>query len=333
MNELIPPIQEFYFDTAADLITAVELEVKETEVIADIGCGIVPVSYFRPMLHIMVEPWSEYSDVLSHRYADDKSIIILKVGALEALKAFAENSVDSIFLIDVIEHLEKDDGIQVISECERVAREQIVVFTPLGFMPQSVQSGTSDAWGLNGLSVQEHRSGWYPSDFGSSWLSYICKEYHKLDYKGDQLDKPYGAFFAIRNFHNKKLEKPRKVNDIRRPLPSELKLASLNAEHTHVLLQLAAAKSQLELQMAEARSQLEVQLTEARLQCALQLSAEKSRFEIQIAEAKNVFALKLSETHSLLAEEKTRYQFLASSRPVLAANWLRRMLKLVGLRK
>ena len=322
MNELIQPIQEFYFDTAADLISAVELEIKKTEVIADIGCGIVPVSYFRPMLHFMIEPWSEYSDILTHRYADDKSIIILKVGALEALKAFAENSVDSIFLIDVIEHLEKDDGVQVILECERVAREQIVVFTPLGFMPQSVQSGTNDAWGLNGLSVQEHRSGWYPSDFSSSWLSYICKEYHKLDYKGDQLDQPYGAFFAIRNFHSKTLNIPRKLNDIRRPLPSELKLASLNAEHTHVLLQLAAAKSQLVLQTAEARSQLEVELTEARSQLELQLSADKSQF-----------ALKLSEAHSLLAEQNARYQFLASSRPVLVANWLRRILKLVGLRK
>ena len=84
----------------------------------------------------------------------------------------------------------------------------------------------------------------------------------------------------------------------------------------------AGARTQLALQLNEARSQFELQLTEA-----------KSQFELQLTEARSQCALRLSEANSRLDEQNARYQVLASSRPVLVANWLRRMFKVVGLRK
>lgn len=162
------------------------------------------MNYFRPKLHLLVEPWKEYSNILSYRYAEDKSVVILRTGALEALNEFADNSVDSIFLLDVIEHLDKEEGKQVISDAERVACEQIVVFTPLGFMPQEMEGEDADGWGLSGSTVQEHQSGWAPEDFNSNWSFYICNDFHGVNFKGERLEETYGAFFAVRNIDKKK---------------------------------------------------------------------------------------------------------------------------------
>nr|WP_315488783.1 class I SAM-dependent methyltransferase [uncultured Rhodoferax sp.] len=220
-----------YYDSAVELLTAIEKTVKETEVVVDIGCGIVPMNYFRPKLHFMVEPWQEYSDILTYRHTGDKSVIVLRTGAVEALRQFGDNSVDSVFLLDVIEHLEKEEGQKIVVESERVAREQIVIFTPLGYMPQHIGKDQTDGWGLSGSSVQEHRSGWFPEDFDSAWSFHICKNFHSLDFKGKPLDATYGAFYAVRNFDNKLSAKPEQFSDIRRPLPSEQRLAILNSEY------------------------------------------------------------------------------------------------------
>jgi protein-L-isoaspartate O-methyltransferase len=236
-----------YFDTADELLSAVEGIVRHTEVVVDIGCGIVPMNYFRPKLHLMVEPWKEYSDILAYRHAGDKSVIIIRAGALETLCQFADNSVDSIFLLDVIEHLEKEAGSQVIIESERVAREQIVIFTPLGFMPQHVESNQPDGWGLSGSTMQEHRSGWEPEDFKASWSFYICESFHGFDYRGERLSKPFGAFFAVHNFDSKQNQHPKIISDIRRPLPSEIEVKKLTLENDQ---KLASAHEEYERKLA-----------------------------------------------------------------------------------
>lgn len=237
----------YYFAKADELLSAVCGIVRETEVVVDIGCGIVPMNYFRPKLHLMVEPWNEYSDILTHRYSGDKSIIIIRTGALEALRQLADNSVDSIFLLDVIEHLEKEMGRLVIIESERVAREQIVIFTPLGFMPQHMESNQPDGWGLSGTSVQEHRSGWEPEDFSESWSFYICECFHSVDFRGERLSEPYGAFFAVRDFESKLSQLPKKMSDIRRPLPSEVEVQKIKVEYER---RLAIANEECERQRA-----------------------------------------------------------------------------------
>ena len=221
----------YYFKTPGELLAAVEKAVKVTEVVVDIGCGIVPMNYFRPKLHFMVEPLLEYSDILSYRYAGDKGVIVIRSGALEVLQQFGTNSVDSVFLLDVIQHLKKDVGLRVITECERVVREQIMVFTPLGYMPQHMEKGQVDGWGLGGSSVQEHRSGWEPADFDESWSFYVCENFHSADFKGELLKNSHGAFYAIRNFEVKNIPEPENFTDIRRWLPVERELATLKNDY------------------------------------------------------------------------------------------------------
>lgn len=218
------------FSSPELLMKAAKDCVIETDVALDIGCGIVPMNYFRPKLHILAEPWHEYADILRQRHQDDKSILILGLGALELLKSLQPNSVDSVFMLDVIEHLERDVGEQVIVEIERVCRRQAVLFTPLGFMPQHMEQGENDAWGLSGGEMQEHKSGWLPKDFGDEWDFLICEEFHTQKFNGDPLQKPFGAFFAIRNFGEKPAPAVTISSDLRKPLPSELKVDELRHE-------------------------------------------------------------------------------------------------------
>ncbi len=218
---------KLYYNDVQSFLDAIDSTVAETDVVLDLGCGIVPMNYFRPKLHIMVEPWDEYSNVLRQRHADDKSVLIIKLGALEALSALHDNSVDSVFLLDVIEHLDKSVGFEVISEIERVAARQAIVFTPLGFMPQHMEAGEPDAWGLSGGEMQEHKSGWLPEDFDPAWEFHICETYHSKNFRGELLKTPYGAFFAVRNFEQVNHVPSSTISDIRRPLPSEVALQKL----------------------------------------------------------------------------------------------------------
>jgi hypothetical protein len=221
-----------YFDTPSDIISAVENAVIETDVVLDIGCGIVPMSYFRPKLHIMMEPWREYADILSYRHAGDKSVIVLRQNALDGLKSFADQSIDSISMLDVIEHMPKGVGLKVLEECERVARQQIIVFTTLGFMPQHVDlTIEKDGWGLNGAEVQEHLSGWMPGDFPQTYSFFICDQFHSVDFRGSKLPQPFGAFFAVCNLQEKSINFPESFSDIRRPLPVEIRFQTLEAQH------------------------------------------------------------------------------------------------------
>lgn len=229
-SAIVPQGKRNYFDAPASMLQAAERAIREVDVVLDIGCGIRPMNYFRPNLHLMVEPWKEYADILTYRYSHDKSVIVLRIGALESLKTLGDNSVDSIFLLDVIEHLEKDVGKAVLKECERVARQQIVLFTPLGFMPQHVNDSEKDGWGLNGVAVQEHLSGWEPEEFDSNWTFFICENFHRFDFKGSDLKDVYGAFFAVRNFSHKEASVPSNLSDLHHPSAAELQLEKQNAE-------------------------------------------------------------------------------------------------------
>jgi len=181
------------------VITAIKA-IQYTEIALDIGSGIMPQNYVTPVIHICVEPFDQYVRYLHKKICTsfDRQYIIIKASWEEVLDLFPEKSVDTIFLIDVIEHIEKKVAIRLLKESEKIVRKQIVIFTPLGFVSQHHSDG-KDAWGLDGGKWQEHKSGWEPQDFDNSWNIYVTKKFHFTDNLGKKLKKPFGAFFAIKN--------------------------------------------------------------------------------------------------------------------------------------
>lgn len=171
--------------------------IKPVSTVLDIGCGIRPQQYITPEYLICVEPHLEYVEILKTSLKDANAVII-PLDALKALAGMPDRSIDSIFLIDVIEHMEKDIGAKVLLECERVARQQVIIFTPLGFMPQEIHAGDVDGWNLHGGEWQDHKSGWYPEEF-PGWEIIGCKHLHLHDYLGQEINPPYGGFYAVKN--------------------------------------------------------------------------------------------------------------------------------------
>ena len=51
---------------------------------------------------------------------------------------FKDNSFDLALCADVVEHLEKEKGFNLLAELERVARKKVVVITPNGFIEQNI---------------------------------------------------------------------------------------------------------------------------------------------------------------------------------------------------
>jgi hypothetical protein len=176
--------------------------IRTVDIALDIGCGIMPQNFIVPLLHICCEPYDEYLDYLSRKIKlpenKGRDYLVLKMGWQDVVKYFPLKSVDTIFLVDVIEHLDKDEGKKLLLATQEIARHQVVVFTPLGFMPQEHHDGI-DAWGLSGAAWQEHKSGWLPEDFeGDGWKFFASKEFHTTDNLGSPLKKIYGAFWAIK---------------------------------------------------------------------------------------------------------------------------------------
>ena len=81
--------------------------------------------------------------------------------ALKYLKKAKDNSFDVVSLIDGVEHMPKKTGLAVLKECKRVAKREVVVFTPKGF----VKNEPHNAWGIEGADqYQVHQSGWEPEE-------------------------------------------------------------------------------------------------------------------------------------------------------------------------
>ena len=60
-------------------------------------------------------------------------------------------SFDAVVLLDVLDHLTKEEGHELIRKMEKWARKKIIIFTPNGLVWQD---------GYDNNSLQEHKSGW-----------------------------------------------------------------------------------------------------------------------------------------------------------------------------
>lgn len=139
------------------LVTINELLVNSSTVL-DIGCGVgTTLKEFCCPIKIGVDAHRPYLE--NAKYGEQ--FIKLNFTAERISELFLPNSLDSVTLIDVIEHFEKEVGFNVLRQVEEIAAKRVIVFTPRGFFKQI----DFDHYGLGGESYQRHRSGWEVEDF------------------------------------------------------------------------------------------------------------------------------------------------------------------------
>jgi hypothetical protein len=181
------------------LMAAASAMIQEVDSILDIGCAFRPQTIVNARFHICCEPCSEYLDRLIVETSEVGKYIYLKCDLEETTRLFPAASVDSVFLVDVIEHLERGAAVECLTRLKSIARWQIVLFTPMGFMPQESREDGLDPWGMKGAAWQQHRSGWHAEDFPAAegWRVVECGDFHTCDGYGRPLNQPVGAMWAI----------------------------------------------------------------------------------------------------------------------------------------
>lgn len=132
--------------------------LRDAEVVADIGCGVRPVTWGTPKARICVDPHEGYLKVVQQ---SGFPCTCVRATAREFLEGVKPGSIDVIYLLDVIEHMDKPEGREVLRLAMMAQPRQIVVFTPHGYLEQEER----DPWELGGDRWQKHRSGWLPEEF------------------------------------------------------------------------------------------------------------------------------------------------------------------------
>ncbi len=135
-----------------------ELEkiIKPTSHVLDIGCGI--------------KTHSNYSHNTTTIDAWDKLEPDIRLDVTKEKLPFKENSFDIITMIDFIEHLDKESGENLLVQCKEIARDKIIIYTPLFFDDNSRNVENPSCWAY-GNPYDYHRSVWSLEEDFAGWVT------------------------------------------------------------------------------------------------------------------------------------------------------------------
>jgi ubiquinone/menaquinone biosynthesis C-methylase UbiE len=138
-----------------------ELAIKNCESVLDVGCGKdSPIQFFSKKIYsVGVDIFNPSLDKSKKSKIHNKYV---KMDVLNIGKRFEDKSFDCVLASDLIEHLEKKDGLKLIKQMEKIAKKKVIIFTPNGFLKQGEYD--KNPW-------QVHKSGW------------SAKEMKKMGYK------------------------------------------------------------------------------------------------------------------------------------------------------
>ncbi len=122
-------------------------ELRDSAMVVDLGCGAAsPLRRCSVPYSVGVEVFEPYLEE-SHRSRIHNQYIRADIRKIN----FKPKSFDAVVLLDVLEHLTKEEGHDLLRKGESWARKKVIVYTPNGYEWQ-------DAVGNNEFEI--HKSGW-----------------------------------------------------------------------------------------------------------------------------------------------------------------------------
>ncbi|GIW59903.1 MAG: hypothetical protein KatS3mg087_0969 [Patescibacteria group bacterium] len=136
----------------------IRTKLNNITTVLDIGCGegatMSDINYDR-QLNVTGIDLYEPSVIVAQKRGSYNKVL---VGDIRALP-FGSKSFDAVVSSQVVEHLEKEEAQQLISQMETIGSKVIIVATTNGFFPFEPLEGEDD----NPLQV--HKSGWSVKEF------------------------------------------------------------------------------------------------------------------------------------------------------------------------
>lgn len=152
--------------------------LRSSRSILDVGCGELSPIRFIKGHKSGVDGYAPSLKLAKKNNTHDKFFLI---DIKKIKQKFQKKSFDAVVAIDVIEHLKKQEGYNLIKDMESLASKIIIFYTPNGFIPQHDSKNK----------LQEHLSGWTVNDFhkcgytvkGMYGHKSLRGDFHKLKYK------------------------------------------------------------------------------------------------------------------------------------------------------
>jgi hypothetical protein len=149
LKTIIAPIYKKFF---LDFDYILKRNLFDCESILDLGCGHNShIRFCDAKYKVGVELFDRYIKESQEKGIHNKYIKsdVTKVD-------FEPNSFDAIIMIDVLEHLKKEDALELIKKMNIWAKKKIIILTPNGFMHQE---------NVDNNHLQDHLSGWEFEEF------------------------------------------------------------------------------------------------------------------------------------------------------------------------
>jgi len=143
--------------------------------VLDVACGLSLKSKFiDAKIRVGVDIYEPYFDHIE----SDVPYVVIKYDVRKLEEIFLPNSFDLVIAIDIIEHLEKHEGLSLIKQCEEIAKKAVIVETPNGYIYQNI-----DILGFGGHTWQTHRSGWEVRELQDLGYRTTARDYRMADIK------------------------------------------------------------------------------------------------------------------------------------------------------
>ena len=97
-------------------------------------------------------------------------------------KKFKENSFDCVLASDIIEHLPKEQGLELLDIMEKIAKKKVIIMTPNGFLQQGEYDNNPFQIHKAGYTAKEFREKGYKV-IGISGLKSLRGEFAIIKYK------------------------------------------------------------------------------------------------------------------------------------------------------
>lgn len=149
--------------------------IGEDITILDVACGLSLRSKFIPArARVGVDIYDKYFKYIE----TNVPYTIVKGDVRNLRKLFPSKSFDLVIALDIVEHLHKDEAVEMIKQCEDIARVAVIIETPEGFIPQDM-----DILGYGGDEWQTHRSEWSLKDFTERGYKAFTRDYKMTNVK------------------------------------------------------------------------------------------------------------------------------------------------------